>query len=171
MKLNDFDYNLPQSLIAQKPARPRDHSRLLVVETQKLKHRRFHEIVKFLRPGDVLILNDSKVLAGRLIGKKPAPPSLPPSRKATEGQRKLRKTGSGRVEILLLKEIENGRWEALIKNLKEKTGLGQKIVIRRGFTALAIKNLGSGVWEIKFNIGGKKLTRAMKKFGQAPVPP
>lgn len=152
MRLKDFNYNLPQSLIAQKPVRPRDHSRLLVIETQKeqLKHHRFYEIEKFLQSGDVLILNDSKVLPARLIGKKPS---------------------GGRVEILLLKEVKSGRWEALIKNLKEKTGLEQKIVIRRRFTALAVKNSGGGIWDVQFNLKGRKLKKALAKFGLAPVPP
>ena len=72
MKLSDFDYNLPKNLIAQKPISPRDHSRLLIFnrETKKIAHRRFYDIGNYLRPGDIWVLNNSKVFPARLIGRK-----------------------------------------------------------------------------------------------------
>ena len=72
MKLKDFDYDLPKNLIAQEPMKPRDHSRLLVLDklSGKIKHQRFYNIVNYLRQGDVLVLNNTKVMPARLIGKK-----------------------------------------------------------------------------------------------------
>jgi S-adenosylmethionine:tRNA ribosyltransferase-isomerase len=72
MKLSQFDYNLPQKLIAQKPASPRDACRLMILDRKKktIHHDRFFNLDKYLKSGDVLVLNDSKVLPARLIGKK-----------------------------------------------------------------------------------------------------
>jgi len=94
VRTSDFDYPLPTELIAQTPVEPRDHSRLLVLhrDTGAIEHRRFHEIGDYLRPGDLLVFNDSRVLPARLYGRAP--------------------TG-GRVELLLLKRLSPGLWEAL----------------------------------------------------------
>ena len=72
MKTSDFDYNLPEELIAQTPIEPRDHSRLLVYdrETQEVSHRHFYDVTDYLKQGDVLVLNETKVLPARLYGKK-----------------------------------------------------------------------------------------------------
>ena len=88
MKLHDFDYNLPKNLIAQEPIKPRDHSRLLILEKQsgKIKHKHFYDIADYLQKGDVLVLNNTKVFPARLIGK--------------------RKETGGRVEVFLLRKIK-----------------------------------------------------------------
>src|SRR5438046_2844157 len=85
MRVEEFDYELPHELIAQKPVEPRDHSRLLVVhrESGMIEHRRFYDLLEFLRPGDLLVANESRVFPARLIGRK-----IP--------------TG-GKVEVLLLR--------------------------------------------------------------------
>ncbi|MEG1754074.1 MAG: S-adenosylmethionine:tRNA ribosyltransferase-isomerase, partial [Christensenella sp.] len=72
MKTSDFDYVLPQELIAQTPKEPRDHSRLLVYEraTKKVEHKHFYDIADYLKAGDVLVLNETKVIPARLYGKK-----------------------------------------------------------------------------------------------------
>ena len=97
MKTSDFDYHLASEFIAQTPVQPRDHSRLMVLHRADgaMEHRHFFEIVDFLRPGDVLVFNDSRVIAARLIGRK-------------EGS-------GGRVEILLLRRLSPGLWETLVK--------------------------------------------------------
>jgi S-adenosylmethionine:tRNA ribosyltransferase-isomerase len=97
MRTSDFDYPMPRGLIAQTPLEHRDHSRLLVIHrsTGALEHRRFYEIGRFLKPGDLLVLNDSRVIPARLKG------------------RKL-DTG-GEVEVLLLHRIGTGLWKALVK--------------------------------------------------------
>jgi S-adenosylmethionine:tRNA ribosyltransferase-isomerase len=104
MKTSDFEYRLPNELIAQTPVEPRDHSRLMVIHRGdgSIKHRQFFEITEFLSPGDVLVLNDSRVIPARLIGQ--------------------RKSG-GKTEILLLRRLEAGLWEALVRPSKRiKTG-------------------------------------------------
>ncbi len=97
MKTSDFDYSLPSELIAQNPIEPRDHSRLMVLNRSNgsIEHRRFFDIVSYLRDGDVLVFNDSRVIPARLIG-----------RKVDTG---------GRVEILLLRRLDANVWEALAK--------------------------------------------------------
>jgi S-adenosylmethionine:tRNA ribosyltransferase-isomerase len=97
MRTSDFDYPLPKDLIAQTPIEPRDHSRLLAVElsTGEFEHRRFYEIGHFLKPGDLLVLNDSRVIPARLKGHRIG-------------------TG-GAVELLLLQRASQGLWKALVK--------------------------------------------------------
>ena len=97
MRTADFDYDLPRELIAQTPAEPRDHSRLMALDrrTGETEHRRFHEIGRFLRPGDLLVLNDSRVIPARLRG---------------------RRLGSGgAIELLLLRREGEGTWRALVR--------------------------------------------------------
>lgn len=97
MRTSDFDYPLPKDLIAQVPIEPRDHSRLLVVDhsTSELEHRRFYDIGRFLKPGDLLVLNDSRVIPARLKG---------------------RRLGTGgAMEVLLLHRVDEGLWKALVK--------------------------------------------------------
>ena len=96
MKTSDFDYNLPQDLIAQSPAEPRDHSRLLVLDrnTGEIEHRRFYDIVGYLNQGDVLVFNDSRVIPARMYGS-------------------LVDTGS-KIELLLLTQNSPTGWKALV---------------------------------------------------------
>ncbi len=99
MKTSDFDYELPPELIAQTPAEPRDQSRLLVLRRGdgSIEHHLFSEIADFLRPSDLLVLNDTRVIPARLLG---------------------RRGSGGRVEILLLRRLEPGLWEALVRPSK-----------------------------------------------------
>ncbi|MBX6342272.1 MAG: S-adenosylmethionine:tRNA ribosyltransferase-isomerase, partial [Thermomicrobiaceae bacterium] len=92
--LSDYDYDLPAELIAQTPIEPRDASRLMVVHRSsgEIEHRRFYEIGEYLRPGDLLVINDTRVIPARLHGRRP--------------------TG-GVAEILLVRRLEPGLWEAL----------------------------------------------------------
>ncbi len=96
MHLSDFDYHLPEALIAQHPADPRDSSRLMTLDrrTGEISHRIFRDITSLLQPGDVLVLNDTRVIPARLHARK-------------------RETG-GVVELLLLRRLDDRRWEALI---------------------------------------------------------
>jgi len=149
MKLKDFDYQLPRELIAQQPARPRDSSRLLVLDrmTGGIEHRRFFEIGNFLRAGDVLVVNDSEVFPARLFGKK--------------------ETG-GRLEVFLHKKIKGGLWECLIGG---RTREGVKIVFGRGLSATILKNCQNGVWEVKFNRNESELKKIAARIGLTPLPP
>ena len=92
MKVEDFDYNLPEELIAQKPLLERDSSKLLVLDkkTGELQHKHFSDIIDYLEKGDTLVLNDTKVLPARLIGEKEETKAV--------------------IEVLLLKNIENDNW-------------------------------------------------------------
>jgi len=150
MKTQEFDFYLPKELIAQKPIKPRDACRLLVVDrkTQKIIHSRFYHLDKFLKKGDVLVFNDSKVIPARLLGKK--------------------ETG-GKVEILLLnKKGEN--WEVLAKKVK-RNYLGKKVFFEKNLTGEFKKFLGEGKWEIEFNLKGEKFFKILKQIGQTPTPP
>ncbi len=156
MKISEFDYYLPKNLISQKPILPRDHSRLMLVErgAGKISHRYFYELGKFLKKGDILVLNDSKVIPARLWAK--------------------RESG-GKAEILLLrpnaKNFKNYAW------LKEwwvigKPGLavGQTIKFPSGLKAEILK-VNNYERLIRFNYQGEKLRKLIYKIGQAPVPP
>jgi len=96
MKTADLDYTLPEELIAQTPLEPRDSSRLLVLhrEDGRLEHRIFRDIGEYLRPGDLLVANESRVIPARLFGHK--------------------EPGGGKVEVLLLRKIEGMTWRALV---------------------------------------------------------
>ena len=148
MKLSDFDYKLPKELIAQKPVRPRDHSRLMVLfkKNKTIKHDYFYNLGQYLKETDILVINDSKVIPAKIVGKK--------------------ETG-GKTEILLLKQIKDNLWEALVKKGKEN-----KIVkIAPGFELKILERVENGIWRIKFNLSNKKLEQALNSFGKAPVPP
>ena len=104
MKTSDFDYELPQERIAQTPAEPRDSSRLLVYDraTGKKEHRIFHDLPQYLRKGDLLVINQTKVIPARIFGKKD-------------------ETG-GQVEVLLLRRVEENLWETLVGGKRLFTG-------------------------------------------------
>ncbi len=189
-----FDYRLPEKLIAQAPAKPRDHARLLILDrkTKHLEHRRFFEIGQYLRAGDVLVLNNSKVIPARLLGRK--------------------ETG-GKIEIFLLTKFlpltkgegKRGLWQCLIGG---KAKPGQKIILKklplpnpflgranrsqwsrlstlashrfcpsfgplikgRGkhfVTATVIKKLDDKTWLVDFDANDKKIF----SYGQTPLPP
>ncbi len=110
MKTSDFDYHLPSELIAQTPIEPRDQSRLMILNRSDslIEHRKFFEIVDYLRAGDVLVFNDSRVIPARLNGKKV--------------------DSGGKVEILLLRRLDSSVWEALVKPGK-RVNLGTRIEI------------------------------------------
>ncbi len=110
MKTSDFSYSLPSELIAQTPVEPRDHSRLMVLNRSdsSIEHRRFFEIVDYLRAGDVLVFNDSRIIPARLH-----------ARKVDTG---------GRVELLLLRQLDGAVWEALVRPGK-RVDIGTKVEI------------------------------------------
>ncbi|HYF62585.1 MAG TPA: tRNA preQ1(34) S-adenosylmethionine ribosyltransferase-isomerase QueA, partial [Herpetosiphonaceae bacterium] len=108
LPIAEYDYHLPPELIAQTPAEPRDHSRLLVLrrDSGQLEHRRFYDVLRYLRPDDLLVVNDSRVLPARLHGAK---------------------ASGGRIEILLLRQIDAQRWEALVRG---KVAVGAALEFR-----------------------------------------
>ena len=161
LRLSEYEYDLPKELIAQHPADRRDESRLLVVDREAgaLAHRRFRDIVEHLRAGDVLVLNDTKVLRARLLGR--------------------RATG-GRVEALLLRELvetprwgvsaEAGIWEALFKP-GGRLRRGEIVEFENGAVrGEMIEPQGEGVWRARLEAQGG-LRRALETVGRVPLPP
>ncbi len=148
--VKDFSFKLPQELIAQKPVKPRDHSRLLLLnkKTGALAHQHFYDFINYLHPGDVLVLNDSKVFPARLIGKK--------------------EISGGQVEVFLHRVIDDAVWECLIGGRVKEGGT---IVLSAGLTAQVLKNNQDGTWQVKFNKVGKQFWLAISKTGLMPLPP
>ncbi|MEY8763517.1 MULTISPECIES: tRNA preQ1(34) S-adenosylmethionine ribosyltransferase-isomerase QueA [Clostridium] len=152
MKLTDFDFYLPKELIAQHPLKQRDEARLMVLDkkTGKVEHRIFKDIVDYLNPGDCLVLNDTRVLPARLIGKK-------------EG------TG-GKMEILLLKRNEDDTWETLVKPGK-RAKVGDRFDFGNGELKAEIAEIKKdGNRIVKFEYEGI-FEEVLDKLGQMPLPP
>lgn len=152
MELSDFDFYLPQELIAQHPVEPRDSSRLMVVNRKSgdVEHHIFHELPDLLQPGDVLVVNNTRVIPARLIGEK-------------EG------TGA-HIECLLLKRVERDVWEVLIKpgkRLKE----GQKVSFGGGkLIGELLEILPDGNRKIRFSYEGI-FEAVLDELGNMPLPP
>jgi S-adenosylmethionine:tRNA ribosyltransferase-isomerase len=153
MKLSDFDYELPESLIAQEPVTPRDASRLLVVPPAgELQHRTFAELDALLAPGDLLVFNDTKVIPARLVG---------------------RKAGSGgKVELLLCEPLEGGlgrRWRAM--GQASKPIRAGAVVELDGLSARIEAVEGEGFYEVSLDREGDALAAALERAGRIPLPP
>ena len=151
LKTRDFWYDLPEELIAQTPLEQRDTSRLLVLdrETGAVRHKHFYDILDFLKPGDCLVMNDSRVLPARLLGHRP--------------------TG-GAVELLLLKDLGDKKWECLAKPGK-KLRVGQEVLFGNGeltATIQEVKDDGNRV--VKFHFDGIFL-EVLERLGKMPLPP
>lgn len=148
--LEDFSYHLPSELIAQKPMKPRDRSRLLLLNrlTGALEHRHFYELVDYLRPGDLLVLNNSRVFPARLIGHK--------------------ETSGGEIEIFLLHHLSEKKWECLVKGRVRE---GLRVVLDKNLIATLLKNNQDGTWQLAFNQAGSKFLNLIERIGQVPLPP
>jgi S-adenosylmethionine:tRNA ribosyltransferase-isomerase len=196
-KLSDFDFNLPDELIATHPAEPRDSSRLLVLDkkTGVIEHKHFYDIIDYLCSGDILVLNNSKVIPARLMA--------------------IKKETGGKVEVLLHKKLSANIWQCLLGG-KVKEGLillfrpsafctsvvtplslqegsfakgkrsfdmarDDKRKAKReclesagaplGMTAVILKNNHDGTWDLQFNKSGAALMKAIEKIGEVPLPP
>lgn len=152
MKIDLFDFFLPEELIAQTPLQNRDESRLLTLNSKsgEIEHHKFKEIINYLRPGDALVLNDTKVLPARLLGSK-------------------MDTGA-KVEVLLLKQLEGDRWETLVKPGK-KLRPGHEVVFGDGLLI--------GIVEETTEVGGRIIrfkyqgifNEILDQLGEMPLPP
>lgn len=154
MKTSDFYYDLPKELIAQTPAEPRDSSRLLVLDrtTGKITHKHFYDITDFLKPGDCLIANDSRVLPARIYG--------------------IKEPTGAKVEFLLLKQVENNCWETLCKPGR-KAAEGTKFVFGDGILKgeiLEVKDDGNRVVSFEHPYD-TNIYSALDKIGKMPLPP
>lgn len=151
MKVEEFDFFLPQELIAQKPLPVRDASRLLVVDrfTGEFSDRRFTDILEYIRPGDALVVNDSRVLPARLWGRNPK--------------------RSGVIEVLLLRPYEDGKWEVLVRPGK-KARVGDQIQFAEQLTCEVLDSTASGGRLVKFLFEGD-FEAVLDELGETPLPP
>jgi S-adenosylmethionine:tRNA ribosyltransferase-isomerase len=149
MKLSDFDYHLPKELIAKYPAQPRDSCRLMVLnrKDKTIEHRIFRDVIDYLKPGDTIVLNNTKVIPARLIGKK-------------------EKTNAN-IEVFLLRPIEDNIWEALIKNVR-RLKKNQKIIISDDFY---VEFLSKDDEKAIVKIHSKDIKSDLEKYGHVPLPP
>lgn len=152
MRTDDFDYELPQELIAQTPLEDRSSSRLLLLDknTGKTKHENFHNIINYLKSGDVLVLNDTKVIPARIIG--------------------IKEETNAVIELLLLKDLGNDIWECLAKPAK-RLKIGTIVSFGEGaLKAEVIEKLDDGICHIKLLYDGI-LMEILEKLGTMPLPP
>lgn len=150
MNILEFDFDLPKELIAQHAVNPRDHSKLLVLNKEKktMEHKKFYNIIDYLKEGDVLVLNRTKVIPARLFGKK---------------------ENGVVLECFLLKRIDLNTWEVLLKPAR-KLKIGQKIIFSEELEAelLEVKEDGNRV--LKFNFEGS-FEKILDRLGEMPLPP
>jgi S-adenosylmethionine:tRNA ribosyltransferase-isomerase len=151
LKLQDFDYNLPPELIAQKPVSPRDKSRLLVLDKTSgaIEHRHFFDLPGYLKAGDILVVNNSKVFPARLIGRK--------------------KITGGKLEVFLLHPTTQPEiWQCLIGG---RATAGIELNFGKNLAAKILKNNNDGTWEVEFNKKGGAMMKIVEQVGQVPLPP
>ncbi len=151
MKTSDFMYDLPEELIAQTPVEPRDHSRMLVIPRDggELEHRHFFDLPEYLRPGDALVINETRVIPARLMGER---------------------SGGGACEILLLKQVGPKRWETLVRPGK-KLRVGARVRFGDGrLEAEIVGDTDAGGRIVDFFCEGT-LEAALDELGEMPLPP
>ena len=151
MKVSDFNYNLPEELIAQVPIQKRDESRLMVLnrENQTIEHKTFKDIIDYLQPGDCLVRNNTKVIPARIYGKK--------------------ETGAN-VEFLLLNNIEGDIWECIVRP-GNKLHIGTKVIFGEGLLkADILDTMEGGTRKVKFSYNGI-FNEILDQIGLMPLPP
>ena len=151
MKLSDFDFDLPEELIAVRPARPRSSARMLVAEGRRITDAHAFDLPRWLRPGDRLVLNDTRVIPARLSGVR-------------------RRDGSAaRIEATLLEPRADGAWSAMLKPLR-KVRDGEEIVFSERLSAV-VAGREEGLARLAFNLGGEDFDAALTDTGAMPLPP
>ena len=151
MKTSDFMYELPEELIAQTPVEPRDHSRMMVIQRAggPLEHRRFYNLPEYLRKGDALVINETRVLPARLMGER---------------------AGGGAAEVLLLKQLGPKRWETLVRPGR-RLKPGAQVSFGGGrLTARVLEETEAGGRVVDFVCDGP-LEAALDELGEMPLPP
>ena len=152
MNVEEFDYHLPESLIAQTPLKDRDHSRLLVLgrESGEMEHKHFTDVIDYLEAGDTLVLNDTRVMPARLFG--------------------LKEETGAKVEMLMLTRIDGNDWEVLLKPAK-RIKVGNKLSFGEGkIVAECIKELDQGGRIMRLHYDGI-LEERLDELGEMPLPP
>lgn len=148
LRLSDFDYDLPESLIAQEPCSVRDRSRLMVLKrgTRGIDHRVFSDLENYLIPGDLLVLNNTKVFPCRLLA---------------------RKRGGGKAELFLLSEQGPNLWHALVKG---GGAAGRKLSVTADIEAELMNEDLDGAWSVRFH-GADNIRELLPLIGKTPLPP
>jgi S-adenosylmethionine:tRNA ribosyltransferase-isomerase len=155
MKLSDFDFDLPDTLIAVRPARPRSSAKLLVADGPETHDLQVTDLRSVLQAGDHLVLNDTKVIPARLFGER--------IRKSTDG------AGLAKIEVTLLEPQADGTWAALIKPLR-KVRDGERIVFSQDLSAMLVHRY-DGMGYLEFNVTDDDFDTALNAVGAMPLPP
>lgn len=155
MKLSDFDFDLPEGLIATRPARPRSASKMLVATAEQITDAHAYDLVDFLQPGDRLVLNDTRVIPARLSGR----------RWRGQGGEQT----SAAIGVTLLEPAPDGLWRALIKPLK-KIRVGEDVVFSDALHA-TLEGKDDGIGLLRFNVVGDAFDQALQSTGAMPLPP
>ncbi len=151
MKTEDFDFYLPEELIAQTPLEKRDNSKLLVLnkETGETQHKQFFNIIDYLNEGDVLVLNNTKVIPARLFG--------------------VKEDTKANIEILMLKEVKKDNWECLVKPAK-RVKVGTEVIFSDNLKAICTSCAEEGIRTFEFVYTGVFL-EVLEQLGEMPLPP
>ncbi|MDB2369108.1 tRNA preQ1(34) S-adenosylmethionine ribosyltransferase-isomerase QueA [Octadecabacter sp.] len=155
MKLSDFDFDLPEALIAVRPARPRTSARLLVADGAQTRDMVVRDLPSVLRAGDHLVLNDTRVIPARLFGQR--------HRASSDG------SGAAKIEVTLLEPQADGTWAALVKPLR-KVRDGEQIVFSDDLSAMMAHRF-DGMAYLDFNVTGDDFDAALDAAGAMPLPP
>jgi S-adenosylmethionine:tRNA ribosyltransferase-isomerase len=155
VKLSEFDFDLPEELIATRPARPRPSARLLLAEGDAMRDLHVYDLPELLRAGDRLVLNNTKVIPARLSGRR--------RRETPEG------VVEARVEITLLEPRPGGRWQALAKPLR-KLRQGEEVLFSDALSARVVEK-GESDLVLEFNLAGADFDAALAEAGAMPLPP
>jgi len=155
VKLSDFDFDLPEELIATRPARPRPAARLLLARGDEIEDLHVADLPRLLRPGDRLVLNDTRVIPARLAGQR--------IRHSDQGETRAS------VEVTLLAPLEGGAWRALAKPAR-RLRVGEEIVFSAGLRA-CVTDKPAGEVTLSFNLTGKEFDLALEQAGMMPLPP
>ena len=149
MHLNDFDFGLPRRLIADHPCEPREAARLLVIPSStEFEDRRIADLPDLLRPGDLLVFNDTKVIPARLDGRR----------------------GEATIEITLHRDLGGGAWRAFAKGAR-RLRIGDTIVFATDFVALVAEKHPGGDLTLRFDLEGETFRKALARHGVMPLPP
>lgn len=155
MKLDDFDFNLPEKLIATRPAKPRSAARMLVAQGDHIGDHHVYDLPDFLRPGDLLVLNDTRVIPARLTGQR--------HRNSAQGE------VSAKIEVTLLQPDGAGNWQALAKPMR-KLKANEEIRFTDQFRARILQISADGL-VLQFNVEGQDLQNQIALVGAMPLPP
>ncbi|WP_299627145.1 tRNA preQ1(34) S-adenosylmethionine ribosyltransferase-isomerase QueA [uncultured Tateyamaria sp.] len=155
MKLTDFDFDLPERLIATRPASPRSSARLLVAQGDAIHDHVVTDLTEWLQPGDLLVLNDTRVIPARLFGHRTRDSGQGPTR--------------AKIEATLLEPRADGTWSALIKPLK-KLKPGEVVVFSDRLSA-TLQGVEDGQGHLHFNLSGDDFDAALAEAGAMPLPP